>query len=153
MKALGFPSLAENIGRTGRALQSLFRVDRKKLLALYGRFRSQPEDSMDPTQAKKQRKLTSQKVDPTKPAAIIINGLFAGLTNFCALTGYPTSTAHGWTVTGFIPPRWHGQPTHPHILKVGIKAGIAIEPAHFVEQSPKRQRRAAPAAEAVAVEA
>lgn len=103
------------------------------------------------TPAKKQRKLTSQRVDPTKPAALIINGIFHGLTNFCNLTGYPTSTAHGWTINGFIPPRWRKEPTHPHILKVAAKAGYEMDASMFVEQPQARRRK--PAATPAAAEA
>lgn len=102
------------------------------------------------THAKKQRKLTSQRVDPTKPAAIIINGIFEGLTNFCKLTGYPTSTAHGWTINGFIPPRWRKKSTHPHIIAVGRKAGYEIGPEHFVETVPAARARKRPAVAAAA---
>jgi hypothetical protein len=86
------------------------------------------------TKVRKQRAITSDRVDPTKPAAIIINDRFGGLTRFCELTGYKTSTAHGWTLTGFIPPRLHGESTHSHILAVAEANGIEIEAADFVER-------------------
>lgn len=95
---------------------------------------------MDAT-ARKQRALTSDRVDHSKPAPIIINQRFNGLTHFCELTGYPTSTAWGWVERGFIPPRWRGKSTQPHILAIAAKHKISMEAADFVEQLPQRKVR------------
>jgi hypothetical protein len=86
-------------------------------------------------QAKKQRAITSTRVDPNKPASVVIDR-FGGLTRFCALTGYPTSTAHGWTVSGYIPAHRKGVSIHTHILGIAEKEGVPLLPAHFVEAQP-----------------
>jgi hypothetical protein len=78
--------------------------------------------------ARKQRAITSGKVDPNKPASIVINK-FGGLTLFCEITGFATSTAHGWTVSGYIPPRHHAA-----ILAKAAEHSIALEPGDFVER-------------------
>lgn len=83
--------------------------------------------------ARKQRAITSDKIDLTKPASIVINGRFKGLSRFCALTGYPTSTAHGWMETGYIPAHRKKASVHAHILAVAAEHGIEIERADFVE--------------------
>lgn len=88
---------------------------------------------MEPPQPRKQRAITSGRVDPSKPASVVIN-LFGGLTRFCELTGYATSTAHGWTVSGYIPAHRKGVGIHAHILGVAKANEIALLPEHFVEQ-------------------
>lgn len=82
---------------------------------------------------RKQRRTTSAKVDPTKPATIIINQKFNGLTHFCGLTGYVRSTVHGWLNIGYIPPVHKRQPTHLHILEVAKANRIKLLPSDFVE--------------------
>ncbi len=86
-------------------------------------------------QAKKQRAITSDRVDQTKPASIVIN-IFGGLTRFCELTAYATSTAHGWTVSGYIPAHRKGVSIHAHILGVAAANNIPLKPDHFVDQVP-----------------
>lgn len=99
------------------------------------------------TKVRKQRAITSRRVDPSKPAAIIINERFGGLTRFCNLTGYKTSTAHGWTLDGVIQPRLKGESTYPHILQVAAENGIEIDPSDFVEKpGPDLESDAIPAA-------
>lgn len=88
---------------------------------------------MDTPQPRKQRAITSGRVDPTKPASVVIN-LFGGLTRFCDLTGYATSTAHGWTVSGYIPAHRKGVGIHAHILGVAASNDIPLLAEHFVEQ-------------------
>jgi len=82
---------------------------------------------------RKQRRITSSKVDPAKPASRVINA-FGGLTRFCELTGYPTSTAHGWTVSGYIPPHRRGHSVHAHILAIAVREKVELEAADFVDQ-------------------
>lgn len=95
---------------------------------------------MDTQAPRKQRAITSARVDPNKPASVVINR-FGGLTRFCELTGFATSTAHGWTVSGYIPPRRGKTLYHARILEVAERKGIALEPADFVEKPPQARRR------------
>lgn len=81
---------------------------------------------------RKQRKIISGKVDRSKPASRVIDA-FGGLTRFCELTGYASSTAHGWTVSGYIPAHRKGQSIHGHILAVAGREGVKIEPGDFVD--------------------
>ena len=83
---------------------------------------------------RKQRTTTSERIDPNKPAAIVINGRFNGLTHFCKLTGYPTSTAHWWLTQGYIPAARKGESVHAHILSIAQNNQIEMEPADFVER-------------------
>lgn len=87
-----------------------------------------------PATPRKQRAITSDRVDPAKPAAIVINSRFNGLTHFCKLTGYPTSTAHGWLTSGYIPAHRKGASIHSHILSVAAENAIELAAADFVEQ-------------------
>lgn len=82
--------------------------------------------------AKKQRALTSTKVDRLKPASVIIDK-FGGLTRFCEMTGYKIQTAHRWTTSGYIPPYWNGASRHLHILEVAKANRIKLLPSDFVE--------------------
>lgn len=83
---------------------------------------------------RKQRTTTSERIDPAKPAAIVINGYFDGLTHFCRLTGYSTSTAHWWLTRGYIPAQRKGASIHSHILTVAGENGILLPPEAFVQQ-------------------
>lgn len=83
---------------------------------------------------RKQRATTSERIDPNKPAAIVINQRFNGLTHFCGLTGYPTSTAHWWLTQGYIPAQRKGESVHAHIMGVASTNQIEMEPADFVER-------------------
>jgi hypothetical protein len=83
---------------------------------------------------RKQRRTISPKVDESKPAALIINQRFRGLTNFCNLTGYPTSTAHGWLVSGYIPAQRKRKSIHAHILSTAQANEIEMDPSDFVEK-------------------
>lgn len=78
--------------------------------------------------ARKQRAITSDKVDPNKPASIVIDK-FGGLTRFCEITGYATSTAHGWTVNGYIPAK---KGRYAFIIAKGKEHGIKVTAADFV---------------------
>lgn len=95
------------------------------------------------TPGRKQRAITSDKVDPTKPASIVIDK-FGGLTRFCEITGYATSTAHGWTVSGYIPPHRRGASTHAFILAKAKQNGVKLDPADFVDK-PANDAASAPA--------
>ena len=91
--------------------------------------------------ARKQRRIISDKIDPLKPAAIIINVRFNGLTHFCNLTGYSTSTVHGWLTSGFIPAQRKGVSIHGHILSIAEQNEIEIERGDFVERDPEEARK------------
>ena len=82
--------------------------------------------------APKQRAITSERVQADKPASRVINK-FGGLTRFCNLTGYPISTAHGWTVSGYIPPMSKGRNNHQHIIATAKSNEIALAPIDFVD--------------------
>jgi hypothetical protein len=87
--------------------------------------------------ATKLRAITSKQVDQTKPASIVINK-FGGLTKFCQLTGFPTSTAHAWTIRGYIPPHGRGDQRsisyHAQILAVARENNIPLSGTDFVDQ-------------------
>lgn len=86
----------------------------------------------------KQRKVTSEAIDRTKPASVVIDK-FGGLTRFCTATGYGISTAHSWIRRGFIPPVLRTMPdrsVHQHIIAVGRTMRIIVKPADFVEAVP-----------------
>lgn len=85
--------------------------------------------------APKLRALSSKRVDRSKPASVVIDK-FGGLTRFCQLTGYPTSTAHGWTVSGYIPAQRKGVSTHQHIMGIAAANRISLKPGDFVDQAP-----------------
>lgn len=93
------------------------------------------------TPVRKQRRIVSAKVDQTKPASVIVNDKFNGLTHFCSLTGYPRATVHGWTIKGYIPPKYYrrcgaerqGLLIHSHILAVAKANRIKLLPSDFVE--------------------
>lgn len=65
---------------------------------------------------RKQREITNESIDQTKPAFKIIDRC-GGLTKFCEDFDYSTSTVYGWLVSGFIPTRLRptpdGQLSHP----------------------------------------
>lgn len=84
--------------------------------------------------ARKQRALTSDRIDQTKPAYVVIHIRFRGLANFCRLTGYPRSTAYDWMVKGYIQPRRGDQSVHAHILHVASENAIEMTAADLVDQ-------------------
>lgn len=91
------------------------------------------------TKPRKQRATTSANIDTSKPAAMIVNDRFQGLSNFCALTGYATSTVFRWLERGYIPAEFRTRPgisVHAHIMAVAEASNIAISPADFVLQAP-----------------
>lgn len=83
----------------------------------------------------KLRALSSKRVDRSKPASVVIDK-FGGLSKFCQATGYALGTAHGWTVSGYIPAHRKGVSTHAHIMAVARANGITIAPGDFVDQAP-----------------
>ncbi len=88
---------------------------------------------MKKPQPRKQRRITSAKIDPAKPASVIINQRFNGLSHFCSLTGYATSTAHSWMISGHIQAHRKGKSIHAHILTVAAANNIKMKPSDFVE--------------------
>jgi hypothetical protein len=102
-----------------------------------GEWFSPHPDIMDtPSGSRKRRKTTSERVDPTKPAAIVVNDRFNGLTHFCRLTGYPTSRVHWWLTKGYIPAERKGESIHSHILTVAAANDVALRPEDFVQTPP-----------------
>lgn len=89
------------------------------------------------TQLPKQRAITSERVDPNKPASRVINK-FGGLTRFCQLTGFATSTAHGWTLRGYIPPHGRGDDRsvsyHVRIMEIAAENKIELSATDFIDQ-------------------
>ena len=83
--------------------------------------------------ARKQRIITSDKIDQTRPASIVINRRFRGLADFCQIMGYPTSTVYEWLLNGYIPSRYAGQPTCAEIIRRGAERGYLISPADFID--------------------
>lgn len=82
----------------------------------------------------KQRPTRSAKIDPNKPAAIIVNGRFDGLTHFCNLTGFKISTVHGWLCSGYIPNRQKGTNVHARIFEIAQANRIKVLATDFVEK-------------------
>jgi hypothetical protein len=91
--------------------------------------------------ARKQRKITSERVDQTKPAFKVVDA-FGGLTRFCEENDFALSTVHSWLANGLIPSR---KREHPELGEISYQAwilanaerlGIEMAPSIFVEQPP-----------------
>jgi hypothetical protein len=88
---------------------------------------------------RKQRAITSDKVDQTKPAFVVVD-MFGGLTKFCEENDFSAGTVHGWLVNGLIPSRKREHPEHGEIsyqawiLLNAERLGVKLEPRHFIEQ-------------------
>ena len=91
------------------------------------------------TAQRKPRRITSENVDQTKPAAIVV-AKGGGLTNFCRDYDFATSTVHSWMVNGNIPTRKRSHPTmgevsyHAFILARAKELNHKIRPDDFVEK-------------------
>lgn len=84
-------------------------------------------------QARKQRAVTSTRVDRTKPANQVVDK-FGGLTRFCEICDWQLSTVHAWLVRGLIPTRVrHGISYQAYIIGKGREHGIEILPSDFIE--------------------
>lgn len=81
---------------------------------------------------RKQRALSAEQIDRTKPASLIV-AKFGGLMRFCNLTGYKTSTVHGWVVRGFIPAHRGGVSHHAHIMKIAAANKIELTATDFLD--------------------
>lgn len=82
---------------------------------------------------RKPRKLVSPKVDPTKPAYLIVQK-FGGLAKFCQICEWPMSTVHSWLTTGLIPSRKRdGNSYQSFIMERGASHGIEVLPRDFIE--------------------
>ena len=86
---------------------------------------------------RKQRTITSERIDQTKPAHLVVNVRFGGLTRFSNLTGFAPSTVHSWLVRGIIPNRMHeesGLSYHGYIIKVANDEAVELSADDFIEQ-------------------
>lgn len=89
-------------------------------------------------QTRKQRKITSERIDQTKPAFMVVNA-FGGLTRFCEITGFAPSTVHSWLVNGLIPSRYLDDSDlgrisyQAWILVCAERNKVKMAPAIFVE--------------------
>lgn len=91
---------------------------------------------MDEPKPRKQRKVTSKHIDETKPAPRIV-AKAGGLTKFCEITGFPTSTVFRHMKNGFFPNPLHqesGLSLQGFIMRCLRENGIEIDPAEFIEQ-------------------
>lgn len=88
---------------------------------------------------RKQRRIISDNIDQTKPAAIIV-GKAGGLTNFAREYDFPLSTVQSWMVSGFIPTRRRvtdqlGETSyHAWILHRSAELGHGITADDFIEK-------------------
>lgn len=88
---------------------------------------------------RKPRRITSENIDETKPAAIII-AKAGGLTNFCRDYDFATSTVHSWMLNGLIPTRKRIVPAlgevsyHAWILHRSAELGHGITAGDFIEK-------------------
>jgi hypothetical protein len=55
--------------------------------------------------ARKQRKTTSERINPSSPAYRIVHDKGGGLSKFCQDFDFPTSTVQSWLERGLIPSR------------------------------------------------
>lgn len=83
---------------------------------------------------RKQRRITSDKIDQTKPVPVIV-ARFGGLSEFSRKTGFAVGTVHGWMVSGFVPNRStaEGKSYQAHILDVAKEAGVPLEAGDFIQ--------------------
>lgn len=91
-----------------------------------------------PAAPRKQRRIISEQIDQTKPAAIIVNK-GGGLTAFATAYDYPPSTVQSWLVRGFIPSRIRETPNgemshHAWILHRSKELRHGIKPEDFIEK-------------------
>jgi hypothetical protein len=85
---------------------------------------------------RKQRRTISKHIDETKPAPRIVHKA-GGLTRFCEITGFKTSTVHTQMRNGFFPNPLHedsGLSLQAFIITRLREHGIEIDPAEFIEQ-------------------
>lgn len=74
---------------------------------------------------RKRRKISAE-IDRGAPAFLVIER-FGGLTKFCDMCRYPTSTAYDWLKKGLIPADHQA-----HILTIARQHRVRIQPADFV---------------------
>ncbi len=77
---------------------------------------------------RKPRQIKNPAIDHTKPAYIVVEK-FGGLSRFCELTAFATSTVYDWLIGGHIPGKHHR-----YIMEMARTHTIEIEPADFVER-------------------
>lgn len=84
--------------------------------------------------ALKQRARTSQRIDRAMPASRIVDK-FGGLTRFCQICDFPTSTVHSWVRRGLVPAQMRdGFSYAAWIMRCGEREGIEITAEDFIEQ-------------------
>lgn len=84
---------------------------------------------------RKPRMITSEHIDETKPAPRIV-AKAGGLTAFCNMCNFPTSTVHRQMKNGFFPNRVHkpsGLSIQAYIIRCLREHGIEIDAADFIE--------------------
>jgi hypothetical protein len=62
------------------------------------------EPAAEPAE-RKQRRTTSDRINPNSPAYKVVHGKGGGLSKFCADFDFPTSTVQSWLERGLIPSR------------------------------------------------
>lgn len=89
---------------------------------------------MGDAKPRKPRMITSEHIDETLPAPRIV-AKCGGLTAFCRMMGFPTSTVHRQMKNGFFPNRLHpsGMSIQAYIIERAREHGITITPADFIE--------------------
>lgn len=85
---------------------------------------------MAESRPRKQQTIRSDRINPSMPASVVVVK-FGGLTRFCQLTGYRTSTVWDWMRKGYIPAN-----RQPHVLEMARLYGIELQPGDFVYQPP-----------------
>lgn len=83
------------------------------------------------------RRTTSDNIDQTKPAYLIIQK-GGGLSAFCRDYDFPTSTVHSWMLSGLIPSRTRDTPEgrisyQAWIMRRSEELGHGIAPEDFIE--------------------
>lgn len=95
--------------------------------------------------ARKQRRITSDRIDTDSPAYRVVHVKGGGLTKFCEDFDFPTSTVQSWLERGLVPSRTRflesaGKTVsyQAYIIARGreLDPPIEYEPLDFVEQAP-----------------
>lgn len=100
-----------------------------------------PPKEPKPKGERKQREITSERIDQSKPASIVVTKA-GGLTSFAREYDFPTSTVHSWMLAGLIPSRKRPHPEtgedisyQAYILLVSEKLGHGITAEDFIERA------------------
>ncbi len=84
---------------------------------------------------RRSREVTSERVRQDKPAFKIV-AKFGGLSKFCDICDFNTSTVQGWLVNGLIPSRYrdNGLSYQSWILGKAVEHDIPLAPFEFFDQ-------------------